>query len=112
MKPISMVSAALLLILLTVSPGLSGVASKQKDGERTQPYLRQAEAAFSQNNFEDAAQAYRRALKVKPDLAQAHYGLGLALARLERYQEAASAFREALHYKPGWTKAMKDLGVT
>jgi Flp pilus assembly protein TadD len=112
MKPLSLVSAAVLLILLTVSPGFSRVAPQQKDGERAQPFVRQAEAAFSQNNFEDAAQAYRRALKVKPDLAQAHYGLGLTLARLERYQEAVTSFKEALHYKPGWTKAYKDLGVT
>jgi Flp pilus assembly protein TadD len=112
MKPLSLASAALLLILLTVSPGFSGVLGKQKEAERAQPFLRQAEAAFSQNNFEEAAQDYRRALKVKPDLAEAHYGLGLALARLGQYQEAVKSFKEALHYKPGWTKALKDLGVT
>jgi Flp pilus assembly protein TadD len=112
MKPISLISAAVFLILLTVSPGFSGVAAKQKDGERALPFLRQAEAAFSQNNFADAAQAYRQALKVKPDLAEAHYGLGLALARLERYQEAVNSFQAALHHKPGWSKALKDLGVT
>ena len=112
MKPLSLVSASVLLILFTVSPGFSGVSAKQKDGERAQPFLRQAEASFSQNNFEGAAQAYRQALKFKPDLAQAHYGLGLALARLERYQEAVNSFQEALRYKPDWTKAMKDLGVT
>jgi Flp pilus assembly protein TadD len=112
MKPLSLVSAAVLLILLTVSPGVSGVFGKQKDAERVQPFLRQAEAAFSQNNFAEAAQDYRRALKIKPDLAEAHYGLGLALARLDRYQEAVSSFKEALHYKPGWTRALKDLGVT
>jgi Flp pilus assembly protein TadD len=112
MKPISLISAAMLLVLLAVSPGFSGAVSKQKDWERAQPFLRQAEAAFSQNNFEDAAQDYRRALKIKPDLAEAHYGLGLALARLERYQEAVNSFKAALHQKPGWSKALKDLGVT
>jgi Flp pilus assembly protein TadD len=112
MKLVSLVSVPVLLILLTVSPGFSGVASQQKDGERAQPYLRQAEAAFSQNNFEEAAQAYRQALKVKPDLAEAHYGLGLTLARLERYQDAVNSFKAALHHKPGWSKALKDLGVT
>jgi Flp pilus assembly protein TadD len=112
MKPLSLASAAVLLILLTVSPGVSGVLGKQKDVEKAQPFLRQAEVAFSQNNFAAAVEDYRRALKVKPDLAQAHYGLGLALARLGHYQEAVKSFQEALHYKPGWTTALKDLGVT
>ena len=112
MKPISLVTMALLLILLTLFPGASGAFSKQKNGERALPFLRQAEASFGQNNFEDAAQAYRRALKIKPDLAEAHYGLGLSLARLERYQEAVNSFQAALHHKPGWSKALKDLGVT
>jgi Flp pilus assembly protein TadD len=112
MKTLSLVGAIVLLILLTVSPGFSGVLGKQKDVEKAQPFLRQAEIAFSQNNFAEAAQDYRRALKVKPDLALAHYGLGLALARLGHYQEAVKSFQEALHYKPGWSKAYKDLGVT
>jgi Flp pilus assembly protein TadD len=112
MKPISLISTGVILVLLTVSPGFSGVASQKKDLERAQPYLRQAEAAFNQNNFADAAQAYRQALKVNPDLAEAHYGLGLALARLDRYQEAVTSFQAALHHKPGWSRALKDLGVT
>jgi Flp pilus assembly protein TadD len=112
MKSLSLVSAAVLLVFFTVCPGSSGVLGKQKDGERAQAFLQQAETAWSKNNFEDAARAYRQALKIKPDLDQAHYGLGLALARLERYQDAVSSFREATHYRPSWAKAHKDLGVT
>ncbi len=112
MKFLSLVSAAVLLILLTVAPAFSGAPAKQKEVEHPQAFLRQAEAAFSRNDFEEAAQDYRQALKLKLDLAEAHYGLGLALARLGRYQEAVNSFKEALHYKPRWTRALKDLGVT
>jgi len=107
---------AVILVFLTLTPGfardLTSTGSPNKEvQEQAQDYLRRAEIAWRQGHFQDSAEAYRQALKIKPDLAQAHYGLGLALARLQRYQEAAAAFQAALRYEPEWAQAHKDLGV-
>jgi Flp pilus assembly protein TadD len=107
--------AALILVFFTVIPGFALNAppgsQDEQHQEQTQAFLRRAEIAWRQGHFQDSARAYRQALEIKPDLAPAHYGLGLALARLERYQEAVAAFQEALRYEPDWARAHKDLGV-
>ncbi len=112
MKSIFRFGAAVVMVLLILSPGFSADPPKPNIEKKAQAFIQQAETAWGQNNFEDAAQAYRQALKVKPDSADAHYGLGLCLARLERYPEAVKSFEQALRHKPGWSRAYKDLGVT
>jgi tetratricopeptide (TPR) repeat protein len=107
--------AVVILVLLTSVSGLAlevpTESPVQENQEQIQDLFRRAEIAWRQGHFQDSAQAYRQALKIKPDLAQAHYGLGLAFARLQRYQEAVSSFQAALRYEPEWAKAHKDLGV-
>ena len=45
--------------------------------------------------------AFREAIGHKPDLAEAHGNLGLALAALGKPEEAAGEFRAMLRLKPG-----------
>lgn len=42
------------------------------------------------------------------DTAEAHYNLGNALARLQRYPEAVKAYDEALANRPAWTEAQAN----
>ncbi len=46
--------------------------------------------------YEEAAEACRRALAIRPDFASAHYNLGVALIRLGEYAEGETALRRAL----------------
>ena len=48
----------------------------------------------------EAAEAYREAVKLHPEYAQAHVMLGLTLASLGQIEEAAEFFREALEIQP------------
>ena len=109
------ISAAIVVFLLTVVPGVAlssqNAPVDKKNPDEVQVLLRRAEIACRQGHFQDAANSYRQALKIKPDLAPAHYGLGLVLAHLERYQEAIISFQETLRYEPAWGRAHKDLGV-
>lgn len=45
-----------------------------------------------------------------PDAAEAHFGLGNALARMGRVDAAASAFRRAVALRPGYAEALANLG--
>ena len=62
---------------------------------------------------EKAAEAevfLRSAILVKPDAAEAHNNLGLALARLGQLAQAITSFREALRIRPHYTNALLNLG--
>jgi tetratricopeptide (TPR) repeat protein len=50
-------------------------------------------------------------LRLDPDLAEAHYQLGLALAEQEKPDEAIRHYREALRLKPDWVPALSHLGI-
>jgi len=82
--------------------------------------LRRAPHAGTSNNLgvvllepgrlEDAAAAFRDALLLQQDFAEAHNNLGLALAELGRPDEAADHYRQAVRLKPDYAVAHHNLG--
>ena len=58
----------------------------------------------------DAADEYKEAVRLKPDDAKAHFGLGEAYGSLHRYQDAADEYKEAVRLKPDDAKAHYMLG--
>ena len=55
---------------------------------------------YKQDQFEQAIEAYRRAIAVEPDYVRAHFKLGKALQELGRMEEARQAFDEVLRIAP------------
>jgi FkbM family methyltransferase len=51
-----------------------------------------------------------QALAIKPDLAEAHSNLGIALRDLGRLDEAVASYQKALSLKPDYAKAHNNLG--
>jgi tetratricopeptide (TPR) repeat protein len=60
--------------------------------------------------LDDAVAAYRQALAVQPDHADALNNLGVALAAQGKPEEAAAAHRQALASRPGFAEAQFNLG--
>ena len=58
-------------------------------------------ALIQLGRFEDAAAAYREALRIDPGNAVTNKDLGYALIELGRFEDAAAAYREALRIDPG-----------
>ena len=52
----------------------------------------------------------RKALEIKPDYAEAHNNLGLALASRGQVDEAIAHYRKALEIKPDYAEAHNNLG--
>ena len=63
----------------------------------------------AQGRLEEAFQEYQIALKLKPDLVDAHYGIGQAYQRMGRTQEAIHAFEQALQIKQDYDLARQAL---
>ncbi len=59
--------------------------------------------------FEEAIAHYQQALRIKPDYADAHYNLGIALARAGRIPEAIVQYEQALRIKPDYTQAQNAI---
>ena len=62
-------------------------------------------------NHGEAEEAFRRAIELKPHLAQAHDNLGILYARRGESERAIEAFRMALKYDPKSCKAAVNLGA-
>ncbi len=71
---------------------------------------RQGDALCQAGRFEEAEQAWREAVRLKPDLAAAWVSLAGVLARGERWQEASEAWRRALDADPTDGQAWLELG--
>jgi predicted O-linked N-acetylglucosamine transferase (SPINDLY family) len=55
---------------------------------------------------------FRRAIAIKPDLADAHGGLGRALASARKFHEALEPLQHAVRLAPGAFEANYELGAT
>ncbi len=62
-------------------------------------------------DFEKAEQAFRKALKRRPNFPQANNGLGMALSGQKRHQEAVRYYQLAIKQMPNFTPASVNLGA-
>ncbi len=65
-------------------------------------------------DFVEAEAAFRRAIKLDPNLAEAHYNLGLAILAKSRnpaWDSADSEFKTCLQLRPNYSEAANMLGV-
>ncbi len=68
-------------------------------------------AAMREGRSADAEKAFRDAVKLAPDLADAHLDLGLVLGREGKQEEAVAALRRAIELDPKLPSAHMFLGV-
>ena len=64
-------------------------------------YLKLTGELLNRNRYRELINVCREALKLKPDNAELHHRLGLALERIHKLDEARSAEVEALRINPG-----------
>ena len=61
--------------------------------------------------LKDAELLYRKAIEIKPDLAEAHSNLGFILQNLGRLKDAELSYRKAIEIKPDLAEAHSNLGL-
>ena len=65
----------------------------------------------SRGQLDEAIAHYQKALKIKPDYAEAHNNLGNALAGRGQVDEAIAHYQKALELKPDYAEAHNNLGT-
>lgn len=73
-----------------VSNGLAG------DRSRARALLDQGKQLYRNDQDEEAVWAFREAVKIDPDLAEAHFRLGLGYESLGKTEEAESEYKKAV----------------
>ncbi|GAB4272163.1 MAG: hypothetical protein Kow0029_10530 [Candidatus Rifleibacteriota bacterium] len=65
---------------------------------------------IKERNYSEAVSDLKRAVKLRPDLAEAFHNLGFALERTGDIKTAAKAYERALNLKPNYPSALNNLG--
>ncbi len=78
--------------------------------DEAQRYLERAHACEEQGEFENALRECELAIRLAPDLADAHNLRGVLLEELGRREEAVAAYREAVRLDPAFDEARENLG--
>jgi len=73
--------------------------------------LHRGSSHFRDDDLVQAELHFRRALELNPDYADAHYNLGLVMARRGADSDAATQFEQALSLDPFSVDARNELGV-
>jgi tetratricopeptide (TPR) repeat protein len=65
---------------------------------------------LERHRYDEAEQAFRRALQINPHYAKARYNLGVILETKSRFQEALEQFEKALEDQPAYREAHFQIG--
>ncbi|MFA5111376.1 MAG: tetratricopeptide repeat protein [Desulfobaccales bacterium] len=108
--------AVLVTLSLVLGAGTQVFASdvsekvKAANERAAQDYLKEGLLQAGEGRDDQAARAFRQALSLKPEWAEAHSLLGSALARSGNYVEAEAELRKAVKLKPDYAEGWNFLG--
>ncbi len=106
----------LVTICLALGAGTQSFADSGADKVKAanvraaQDYLKSGLILAGEGRDAEAAKAFRQALSIRPDWAEAHSLLGSALARAGNYAEAEAELRKAVTLKPDYAEGWNFLG--
>ena len=96
--------------------GQTGLAYKHGLQNRTEvlshAYKNIGNAYNGMRQYNDAANALKRAAEIEPNNAAAHFNLGLALYNGRRFSEAIEAYKEVIKLRPQLATAHYNLGLS
>ena len=92
-----------------VSVLLSKARAAAQQGDYAASFFSLGSALALSNQFDEAAEAYRKAIRVAPHVAAAHCGLADVLFRLGKFEEAEQEYRHALMLQPNLFPALHSL---
>src|SRR5215475_14379918 len=90
---------------------LPAVAQKKHSGNADELYNQGIKYA-SLEQWPQAIEAYKQAIRLKPKFADPYNNLGNVYTRLGQYQDAIQAYHLAIQIKPDLAEAYHNLGTT
>lgn len=103
-----MAALALTLLVMIASPVQAQKADDPQAANEADVYYKQGLELYKKNQFKEATEAFKQAVKLKANHAEAYYELGRTYEALGQEEEARKAYKEAARLKPELTKMHKD----
>jgi tetratricopeptide (TPR) repeat protein len=105
--------ALLMIVSLALLSGPSLAQDKAKDASNraAQDYLKNGLLLADGGEDDKAAEAFQKAVSLRPDWAEARSLLGSALSRAGKYREAEEQLRKAVSLKPDYGEGWYYLGL-
>jgi Flp pilus assembly protein TadD len=106
----------LVMVGLALGAGMQGFADNGADKVRAanlraaQDYYKSGLLLAGEGREAEAAKAFRQAIGIRPDWAEAHSLLGSVLARAGNFAEAEAELRKAVSLKPDYAEGWNFLG--
>ncbi|MEX0678034.1 MAG: tetratricopeptide repeat protein [Pirellulales bacterium] len=82
-------------------PKLKATHAEQK--ARAGQFIGFGDANFAKQKYLSAAERYKKAIEIAPDVAESYFRQAFALAAMGRYEKAAQVFRRGLGIRSDWT---------
>lgn len=94
------------------APKASSTESKSASEKRADAntYFDQGKRYQDQENFQEAARSYQKAVEADPTYAEAHSNLGFSYRKLGRFDEAVGSYKKAISLNPKLAEAHEYLG--
>jgi len=106
----------LVIIGLALGAGIQGFADNGADKVKAanlraaQDYYKSGLILAEEGREDEAVRAFRQALGIRPDWAEAHSLLGSILFKAGKYSEAEAELRKAVALKPDYAEGWNFLG--
>jgi superkiller protein 3 len=99
-----------LTLFIAILPSVSCAEAEKKDKDAGY-YFNLGNNYNDSGNTQEAIDAYKEAIKIKPDLEEAYYNLGVTYGKLDMYKEAITVYKQALRINPENVRAHYNLGI-
>ena len=99
-----------LTLFITILPSVSCAEAGKKDKDAGY-YFNLGNSYNDSGNTQKAIDAYKEAIKIKPDLEEAYYNLGVTYGKLDMYKGAITVYKQALRINPDSVQAHYNLGI-
>lgn len=80
-----------------------GVFAQAQNPQTAESHFNNGIALAKAGRVEEAIEAYKQAIRIKPDHFDAHSNLGQLYFREKRYTEAIGAYKQAIRLKPKYS---------
>jgi protein involved in polysaccharide export with SLBB domain len=88
-----------------------GTSEKMRTSALALKYYETGTELYALGKLEEAIEAFKQAIKLRPHDPQAHYMLGMSYSDSKAYKESSESFRRAIRFWPDWPQAHFRLGV-
>jgi Flp pilus assembly protein TadD len=111
MRLLRLVMIVSLGLALLSGPSLAASKSQEATDRAAHDYLKLGLIQADSGNDEAAADAFQKAVSMKPNWAEARSLLGSALMRAGKYREAEEQLRKAVSLDPNYAEGWYFLGL-